>query len=308
MVIAVDVDGVVADMFPVWLARYHADYPEAPYALSDVYGERAARDEHLLAYLNDATLYDDVQPVDNALPAIQALRGVGHRVVFVTSCVKGMVDGKWSWLQRNGFLPVGEMQSDDLIVVHDKSMIRADALIDDLPRNVAPWGACGILFAQPWNDGADAALVADDWLDVLSHLARIQTVKASTTTATRVFATGATRDANSNKLAFEGFIDPIVLRRFAEFMHSKRTANVPAGQTLRDPDNWQKGIPNDAYADSGVRHAMEWWSQHRGYEVRDEKGTVMDLEEVLCALLFNDMGYLRNLLRARGYCSVGAAA
>lgn len=306
MIIAVDVDGVVADMFPVWLARYHADHPEAPYALSDVYGERAKRDTTMLAYLNDPTLYDEVLPVENATAAIQALRGAGHRIVFVTSCVKGMVDGKWSWLQRYGFLPAGEMQSDDLIVVHDKSMIRADALIDDLPRNVESWGTRGILFSTPWNAGATVVLRADDWLDALGHLGRIQTGVTTPPASTRVFATGATRDANNNKLAFEGFIDPIVLRRFAEFMHSKRTANVPAGQTLRDPDNWQKGIPNDAYADSGVRHAFEWWSQHRGYEVRDEKGNVMDIEEVLCALLFNDMGYLRNLLRDRNYCARAA--
>lgn len=175
-VIAVDVDGVVADMFPVWLERYHRDHPDVPYSLADVYGDRAKRDLVFLSYLNDPTLYDGVSPIPGALEAIQELRAKGHRVVFVTSCVKGMVDGKWNWLQRHGFLPAGDFQADDLVIVHDKSLIRASALIDDLPKNVSRWGNRGILFTQPWNvDSTHMPRVAG-WPEVIQLLRVVEKV------------------------------------------------------------------------------------------------------------------------------------
>jgi hypothetical protein len=118
-------------------------------------------------------------------------------------------------------------------------------------------------------------------------------------TETRTFATGATRDADTNKLAYEGFISPIVLRRYAEYMHMCRLRNIPEGQTIRAPDNWQKGITRNAYAESGIRHMVEWWLIHDGFEARDEKGNVLALEDVLCAIMFNVMGYLFETLKAK---------
>jgi dATP/dGTP diphosphohydrolase len=116
---------------------------------------------------------------------------------------------------------------------------------------------------------------------------------------TRVFGTGATRDGDDRKLDYEGFLSPLALRRFAEFMHSKRTSNVPPGETLRSSDNWQKGIPKSAYMKSAFRHLMEWWQIYDGYEARDEKGNVLDVEEVLTALMFNVMGYLHEHLKEK---------
>lgn len=106
----------------------------------------------------------------------------------------------------------------------------------------------------------------------------------------REFATGATRDSDKDKLDFEGFLSPLVLERFAQYMHKHRLQ--PDG-TLRDSDNWQQGIPLDVYMKSGWRHFFDWWKEHRGLEGRD------DVEEAVCALLFNAMGYLHEHLQTK---------
>lgn len=98
----------------------------------------------------------------------------------------------------------------------------------------------------------------------------------------RQFKTGATRDNEDGKLDYEGFFSPIVIRKFAEYMHKHR---VQADNNLRSSDNWQKGIPKDAYMKSMFRHFMDVWLEHRGYESRE------GLEEALGALMFNVMGY-----------------
>jgi hypothetical protein len=106
----------------------------------------------------------------------------------------------------------------------------------------------------------------------------------------RVFKSGATRDTDESKLDYEGFESPLVMKRYAEYMNKHRHQS---DGTLRDSDNWQKGIPLEVYMKSGFRHFLDWWMFHRGYEGRD------DLEEALCALLFNTKGYLHELLKAK---------
>jgi len=110
----------------------------------------------------------------------------------------------------------------------------------------------------------------------------------------RQFKTGATRDDDGNKLDFEGFLSPLALERYGEYMHQNRKQS---DGELRASDNWQNGIPLDAYMKSGWRHFRDWWMNHRGYRTVGYVGT----EEALCALLFNANGYLHETLKARGY-------
>ena len=103
----------------------------------------------------------------------------------------------------------------------------------------------------------------------------------------REFDSGATRDNDADKLDFEGFLSPLVLTRYASYMHSHRKQ---ADGELRDSDNWQKGIPLAVYMKSAWRHFIDWWNDHRGFETDD------GVEEALCALIFNASGYLHELL------------
>lgn len=99
----------------------------------------------------------------------------------------------------------------------------------------------------------------------------------------RKFTTGATRDDAEHKLDYEGFLSPLVLERYAEYMHKHR---FQKDGEMRDSDNWQKGIPLEAYMKSGWRHFFDWWKEHRGLPSRE------GLADALCGLLFNVMGYL----------------
>jgi hypothetical protein len=73
--------------------------------------------------------------------------------------------------------------------------------------------------------------------------------------------------------------------------------------SLRSADNWQKGIPREAYMDSAFRHFMAWWACHRGEASRVHTTGIQagaELEEALCGVLFNAMGYLHEVLGAVG--------
>lgn len=103
----------------------------------------------------------------------------------------------------------------------------------------------------------------------------------------RTFDTGATRDVDENKYDYEGFLSPLVVERFAAYMHKHR---LQADGKLRDSDNWQKGMPLVVYMKSGWRHFFEWWREHRAGNTGDV------LQEAICALMFNLQGYLHTVL------------
>ena len=106
----------------------------------------------------------------------------------------------------------------------------------------------------------------------------------------RRFDSGATRDSDDTKLDFEGFLSPLVIERFGEYMNRHR---IQSDGQHRDSANWQAGIPKDAYMKSAWRHFLSWWKHHRGWSDKE------DLEESICAVIFNSQGYLHELLKEK---------
>jgi len=115
----------------------------------------------------------------------------------------------------------------------------------------------------------------------------------------RTFNSGATRDSDEMKLDYDGFLSPLVLRRYAEYLNKHR---VQADGKLRDSDNWQKGIPLKVYMKSLWRHFMDIWTFHRGIWKTGTPGssTREKREEAICAVIFNASGYLHELLKQSG--------
>lgn len=111
----------------------------------------------------------------------------------------------------------------------------------------------------------------------------------------RKFETGATRDTDAGKNDYEGFFSYLVIEEFGNYMTKHR---IQSDGSLRDSDNWQKGIPKTAYIKSSWRHFLDVWAIHRGYKRIDKlTGKKITLREALCALLFNIMGYLHEDLK-----------
>ena len=101
----------------------------------------------------------------------------------------------------------------------------------------------------------------------------------------REFSTGATRDTDEDKLDFEGFFSPLVLHRYAEYMHTHR---IQSDGKLRDSDNWQKGFGSehfDVCMKSAMRHMFDMWSEHRGLPSRE------GMDAAINGVLFNLMAY-----------------
>jgi len=109
----------------------------------------------------------------------------------------------------------------------------------------------------------------------------------------REFKSGATRDNDTDKLDYEGFLSPLVLKRYAEYLHKHRTQ---ADGKLRDSDNWQNLFGEkhfDICMKSAWRHFMDWFIKHR------EPDSEIELEDAICAVMFNAQAYLLKLLKGK---------
>lgn len=108
----------------------------------------------------------------------------------------------------------------------------------------------------------------------------------------REFESGATRDTDDGKLDWEGFISPIAMRYFAEYMHRHRKQ---ADGKLRDSANWQKGMPRHQYMKSLIRHTWDLW-----WEWDTDGATPLNVfTDLLCAIIFNAQGLLLEVALGR---------
>ena len=106
----------------------------------------------------------------------------------------------------------------------------------------------------------------------------------------RVFDTGATRDDDSTKIDYDGFLSPLVLEAYGNYLHKHR---IQSDGQLRDSDNWKKGIPIKQYIKSKWRHFMRTWG------LTYLKWTEEEMVDSLCAELFNTMGMLHEVLKGK---------
>jgi 5'(3')-deoxyribonucleotidase len=166
--IAVDMDEVMADAVTEHLRRYNRDFAEQV-TLADLEGKGiwdiVQMDRHaaLEAYLRS----EDFFAVLGVMPDSQrVLRELQKRYeVFIATAameVPTSFMAKYKWLgQHFPFIPASH-----IVFCGDKSVIRADFLIDDNPRQLRRFEGEGILFHSHHNIHATGFRRVKNWLEV----------------------------------------------------------------------------------------------------------------------------------------------
>jgi hypothetical protein len=85
----------------------------------------------------------------------------------------------------------------------------------------------------------------------------------------REFKSGATRDISDGKHQISKFINPLNDHSFCTYMHSKR---IMADGSVREGDNWQKGMGLEVLEESFVRHMDDFKKLHLGFHVYKVRG------------------------------------
>ena len=171
-IIAVDMDEVIADALSEHLTRYNRDFPndfKTTITPSDLRG-RSIWDyvpAHRQGVLEQYILSEDFFSVLDVMPESQRVleRLQSRYDIFIASAameVPTSFNAKYNWLARHfSFIPTSH-----IVFCGDKSILRADYLIDDNPRQLRLFRGEGILFSSPANAFVTGFRRVENWMDV----------------------------------------------------------------------------------------------------------------------------------------------
>ena len=173
--ICVDMDEVMADTLAEHLRRYNQAFDEAlrPEDLAGKgiwAGTPLDRQQQLRAFLDAEDFFEDLPIIPDAQPVLREL-SERYNIYIATQAmaVPNSLGSKFRWLQRHfPFIP-----AQHYVFCGDKSILRADFLIDDLPKNLLRFEGRGLLFTAPHNVDATGFVRVDNWQDVHRYFTQI---------------------------------------------------------------------------------------------------------------------------------------
>jgi 5'(3')-deoxyribonucleotidase len=166
--IAVDMDEVMADTVAEHIRRYNADFG-TNLSKGDLDGKwlwQVVPEAHhpaLLGYLEEPDFFGTLPVMEDAQRVLERLDGV-HEVYVASAAmeVPKSFNAKYRWmLEHFPFIEPAQ-----IVFCGDKSIIAADYLIDDNPRQLRAFRGEGLLFSAPHNKGVTDWVRVDDWLAV----------------------------------------------------------------------------------------------------------------------------------------------
>lgn len=167
-IICVDMDEVIADALGEHLLRYNRDFAER-LTPADLHGrwlwDVVPRDRH--QQLVDYMLSEDFFSVLGVMPHAQRVlaRLQSRYEIYIATAameVPSSFNAKFRWLEEHfPFIPASH-----IVFCGNKSILRADFLIDDNPRQLRLFHGEGILFSSPANAFVTGFRRVKDWPDV----------------------------------------------------------------------------------------------------------------------------------------------
>ncbi len=171
--ICVDMDEVMADTLAEHLRRYNQTFDEAV-TPQDLAGKGlweitpVDRQLQLRAFLDAEDFFEDLALMPGAQQVLEQLSS--RFDIFIATqamAVPNSLGSKYRWLQRH--FPF--ISPTRYVFCGDKSILLADYLIDDLPKNLLRFQGQGLLYTAPHNLTATGFLRVDNWQQVADYFA-----------------------------------------------------------------------------------------------------------------------------------------
>jgi 5'-nucleotidase len=172
--IAIDMDEVVADSLGRFLDIYAREFGTR-IAREDLRGRHlfdavpAEHREAVRGYPRREEFFHDLDVIPGSVEAVRAL-SARYEIFFATAAMEypNSFLPKYDWLHRHfPFVPWR-----NFVYCGDKSVIRADVLIDDHRRNFRGFEGRGLLFSAPHNLLEEGVERVRDWAHVCELLLR----------------------------------------------------------------------------------------------------------------------------------------
>src|SRR6201998_1416301 len=163
--ICVDMDEVIADMLTEHIFRYNRDHSDS-ITKADLEGKwlweivSADRHERLEGYLRSEDFFQDLPVIGGSQRVVREL--VKEYEVYIATAAMEFPNSfgpKYRWLRQH----FSFLHPTHFVFCGDKSILNADYLIDDQPRQLLRFKGEGILFTAPHNLGVNGYRRVDNW-------------------------------------------------------------------------------------------------------------------------------------------------
>ena len=177
MRILIDMDGVIADFDGEFLKRWRERYPDIFYVPLEertaFYVKEQYPDELkplVTEIVREPSFFRDMMPIDGGKEALTEMDSMGFEVFICTSPLgvyKNCVLEKFEWVEQ----VLGPDWVKRIVLTKDKTLIKADILIDDKPEitgveKLPSWEH--ILYDRPYNKEINKRRITwENWKDVI---------------------------------------------------------------------------------------------------------------------------------------------
>jgi 5'(3')-deoxyribonucleotidase len=169
-------DEVMADTLAEHLRRYNQEFDE-DVTVDDLAGKGLweitplDRQQQLRAFLDAEDFFEVLDVIPGAKEVLKDL--AARFEIFIATqamAVPNSLGPKYRWLQRHfPFIPPTHY-----VFCGNKSILRADYLIDDQPRNLLRFEGQGLLYTAPHNIEATGFVRVNNWGEVTEYFSRIK--------------------------------------------------------------------------------------------------------------------------------------
>ena len=179
MRILIDMDGVLSDFDGEFLKRWRERYPDKVYVPWEERTTFYVRDQYpdelkplVTEIVREPGFFRNMMPIEGGREALTEMDSMGIEVFICTSplsAYKNCVLEKFEWVEQ----ALGPQWVKRIILTKDKTLVKADILIDDKPEITGVETSPGwehILYDRPYNRGVNKMRVTwANWKSVLGE-------------------------------------------------------------------------------------------------------------------------------------------
>lgn len=152
--ILIDMDGVIADLYPYWLERLNkkldTNFKKEDITNFYIHDALQVPEKEVYSIIDEPGFFYRAGVIQGSQYVLEKLWNDSRydcRICSAASYSNNAVREKWMWLQE--YFPF--IKKEKVIFTKDKSIIDAAWLIDDAPHNIEAFHHGKIVFDQPWN-------------------------------------------------------------------------------------------------------------------------------------------------------------
>ena len=180
MIIVCDIDNILNNLTEKVLDFYNSKN-QKNIQLSDIttynfYDCLSKEDaDNIVGLFKEKSLWDSLKPLSGSSNGLKQLIKRGHNVYLATATEPVNFEWKIVWLKQYfPFIP-----EDNVIRIMDKSLLKADVIIDDCLENLISNFADRVVLDYPWNhndikDYAYGIRRAYNWTDIINIITNIE--------------------------------------------------------------------------------------------------------------------------------------